>query len=307
MRQVFLAAALLGCLLSQGFAAQPKKQAAAPPKQRAKDEAAIRASVKSYVAAFNRGDATRLASHWSDDGEYITPDGNRITGRTSIEAAFKDLFAAENPPRLEVSNTQVKFVTEEVVIEEGTARVIPPREVPTNSTYMAVHVKSDGKWKLHSVREVVLPSPPSHYKELQQLEWMIGSWVDESEAAVVETVCEWTKNKNFITRSFKTSVEGMDPLEGTQVIGWDPVASSIRSWLFDSDGGFAEGFWSQDGNRWIVRTKQVLPDGRQASAVNVFTYRDQNTFTWQSTQRLVDGEQLPDVEEFPVVRVTNPR
>jgi len=56
-----------------------------------------------------------------------------------------------------------------------------------------------------------------------------------------------------------------------------------------------------------VRTKQVLPDGRQASSVNVFTYRDQNTFTWQSTQRLVDGEELPDVEEFPVVRVTAAR
>ena len=299
MRPVLLAVALLGYLLSQGFAAQPKP--------RAKDEAAIRASVRSYVEAFNRGDAKRLAAHWSDDGEYIGPDGTRIAGRTSIEAAFKDLFSTEDSPRLEVSKPQVKFVTDEVAIEEGIARVISPREAPTDSTYMAVHVKKEGKWKLHSVRETVLPSPPSHYGELQQLEWMIGSWVDESEAAVVETVCQWTKNKNFITRTFKASVEGMDPLEGTQVIGWDPAAGSIRSWLFDSDGGFAEGFWSQDGNRWIVRTKQVLPDGRQASSVNVFTYRDQNTFTWQSTQRLVDGEELPNVEEFPVVRVTAAR
>ena len=99
MKTILLAVAAFGCLLSQGFAAQPPN--------RAKDEKAIRASVKSYVAAFNRGNASKLASHWSDDGEYISPDGSRITGRTSIEAAFKELFATDNPPRLEVAKPQL--------------------------------------------------------------------------------------------------------------------------------------------------------------------------------------------------------
>ena len=63
----------------------------------------------------------------------------------------------------------------------------------------------------------------------------------------------------------------MDDLEGTQVIGWDPAAGTIRSWMFDSDGGFGEGIWSKKDNSWIVKFSQVLPDGRKASATNIYT------------------------------------
>ena len=48
----------------------------------------------------------------------------------------------------------------------------------------------------------------------------------------------------------------MDDLEGTQVIGWDPAAGTIRSWMFDSDGGFGEGTWSKKDNSWIVKFSQ---------------------------------------------------
>ena len=78
-------------------------------------------------------------------------------------------------------------------------------------------------------------------------------------------------------------------LEGTQVIGWDPAADTIRSWMFDSDGGFGEGTWSKKDNSWIVKFNQVLPDGRKASATNIYTIVDGNTFTWKSIGRKVDG------------------
>ena len=31
----------------------------------------------------------------------------------------------------------------------------------------------------------------------------------------------------------------------TQRIGWDPAAKQIRSWEFDSEGGFGEGTWGE--------------------------------------------------------------
>ena len=40
---------------------------------------------------------------------------------------------------------------------------------------------------------------------------------------------------------------------GTQRIGWDPVAGQFRSWDFDSQGGYSEGLWSRDGDRWIIK------------------------------------------------------
>ena len=51
-----------------------------------------------------------------------------------------------------------------------------------------------------------------------------------------------------------------------------------------------------------MKASQTLKDGERASAINVITFVDENTLTWQSTGREVDGEMLPDVPEVTVVR-----
>ena len=114
----------------------------------------------------------------------------------------------------------------------------------------------------------------------------------------------WTKNKAFLTNSFTASVPGMDDLAGTVVIGWDPAEKMVRSWMFDSDGGFGEGTWSKKDNHWIVKFKQTLPDGRKASATNIYTQIGDGTFTWQSIGREVDGQYLPNVGPVKLVRKT---
>ena len=34
---------------------------------------------------------------------------------------------------------------------------------------------------------------------------------------------------------------GMPVLSGTQRIGWDPLNRQFKTWIFDSEGGHAEG------------------------------------------------------------------
>ena len=131
---------------------------------------------------------------------------------------------------------------------------------------------------------------------------MIGDWVDESEDSTVETSCRWTKNRNYMTRSFRLSVPGTDDLEGTQVVGWDPAQGVIRSWLFDSDGGHLQGVWSENDGSWIVKSSGYLADGRRASSVNVFSPVDADSFTWKAIDRRVEDEFIPDTEEVKVVR-----
>jgi hypothetical protein len=145
---------------------------------------------------------------------------------------------------------------------------------------------------------------PEAATPLQDLEWLVGQWIDRGPGATIETAVTWTRNKTFLSYTFKASVPGLDDLEGTQVIGWDPAARTIRSWMFDSDGGFGEGTWSQKGNRWIVKFSQVLPDGRKGSATNIYTRVDANTFTWKSIGRKVDGQFLPNIDEVKIVRKT---
>ena len=84
---------------------------------------------------------------------------------------------------------------------------------------------------------------------LDELEWMVGQWVDEGETSKITTSCKWTTNRKFLTRSFSVTIDGQVSLEGTQFIGWDPIARRIRSWTFDSEGGFGQGRWIRDGKR----------------------------------------------------------
>ena len=105
-----------------------------------------------------------------------------------------------------------------------------------------------------------------------------------------------------MTRSFAIVVGDQVDLSGMQFIGWDPANKQIRSWVFDSDGGFAEGKWTKKGNRWLIQQTGTLPDGRKASEVNIIKQLDNNSFTWQTVQRSVAGDLLPDVDEITIVR-----
>jgi hypothetical protein len=197
----------------------------------------------------------------------------------------------------------VEFVSPNVAVEKGSAEITHAKAETEKSKYTAVHVRRDGKWLLDRVTEAEIPPPkPSNYEHLKELEWMIGSWIDQDNRATVQTDCEWCKNRNFMTRSFAAVVGDQVNLSGMQIVGWDPAAKQIRSWVFDSDGGFSQGKWTHKGNKWFVEQTGTLPDGGKSAATNIFTKVDDNSFTWQSTNRVVDGEIQPNVPEVLIVR-----
>ena len=73
------------------------------------------------------------------------------------------------------------------------------------------------------MRETAIPIASTNYEYLKSLEWMIGTWSDRDGDVELETTCEWTKNKNFMTRSFRVKIDEQTTKEGTQVIGYDAV------------------------------------------------------------------------------------
>ena len=105
-----------------------------------------------------------------------------------------------------------------------------------------------------------------------------------------------------MTRSFAVVIRDQVNMAGMQIIGWDPVAKQIRSWVFDSDGGFSEGKWTHKGNRWIIQQVGTIPDGGKSSAVNIIKQIDHDSFTWQSIERSVNGDMLPQVDEVLITR-----
>jgi hypothetical protein len=131
---------------------------------------------------------------------------------------------------------------------------------------------------------------------------MVGEWVNENSDSVVHTTCAWTDNKCFLLREFTVKLAGHPALTGSQRIGWDPLRKQIRSWVFDSEGGFAEGLWSRQGNQWYVKISGVLRDGRTLSATQVITLLNKDSSTWTSVDRTIGGEVVPDIDSFTLVR-----
>jgi len=268
------------------------------------DRAVIEKAVASYVEAFNRHDAKALAALWSPEGVYISRlSGEQVIGRESLEKEFDAQFKQIEGEKLEAETESLEFISPNVALEQGTATVTEPGAEPDTSSYSVVYVKREGKWLIDRIsEEESLPPPPSHYEQLKDLEWMVGSWVDREGGDVVRTECEWTRNRNFLRRSFTVSIGGHIDLSGMQFVGWDPVRKQIRSWVFDSDGGFAEGVWSRDGDRWMVKTKATSPDGSIGSSTSILRPLDGASFSWQQVSRLINGELLPNIDEVVIVR-----
>jgi len=259
--------------------------------------------VESYVAAFNRGDAKALAALWLPAAVYTNPlSGEEVVGREAIEKQFAAIASEAKGAKLEAKTDSIQFVSPSVAIERGTAKVIRPDQDPEDSEYTAVYVKRDGQWLLDRVTEEDVSVVPSHHEQLKELEWMIGRWADQDDEATVVTECNWTRNNNFIARSFTVQIRDRIDMAGMQIIGWDPATKQIRSWVFDSDGGFGQGIWKKKGNRWYVQQSGVLPDGRKSSSVNIITYVDDKTCTLQSVNRTENGELLPNIDEVKLTK-----
>ena len=279
---------------------QPWAQETATPSPA---ETAIRQGVAAYVQAFNARDSQKLADQWSPDAVYINRiSGEEVVGRKAIADQFNALFQSQKDLKLDVSIESIRLLSPNVAVEQGTAKFLLPKAEPEEIDYTAVYVHRDGKWLLDRVTDQEKEVTPSHYEQLKVLEWMVGTWIDEDEQVTIETECHWAKNQNFLVRSFKVVVADRDDTSGMQIIGWDAAAKGIRSWTFDSAGGFAEATWKRKGDKWFIVNSGVLADGRKATMVNVIKPIDGNSFTWQTVERTTGGELLPNIDEVVIVR-----
>jgi uncharacterized protein (TIGR02246 family) len=267
------------------------------------EEAALQKNAEAFIEAFDKADAAALAAFWTADGDYTSQTGLYLKGRKVIEKAFTKLFDGRKGLKLRIDNDSLRFVTPDVAVEDGTTEVFSSDGTPpSKARYTIVHVKKDGQWRLSSVRDAPYV-PPSNQDRLSGLEWVVGEWVDETDKGeVARASFEWGPGENFIVSSFTTTIKDVPVSGGTQWIGWDPIAKQVRSWTFDNGGGFGEGTWKRDGNRWLIKSSSVHPDGKRISATNIVTRLDADTISWESRQRSADGKALSDIEPVKMKR-----
>jgi len=281
------------------------QQAKAPTDAKAPnaDEQVLRNSVEAFVKLYNEHKAGDVAALFAPDARMVYRDGSEVNGREEIKESFDEAFQASPKSAVSVVVDSIRFLTPEVAVEEGVTSLFPDGETLTSlGRYTVLHLKRGGRWLMQSVR-VVEEESVSSYGELQSLEWLVGEWVDEGRSEVVESKFRWDDNKSFLLEEFQVISEGSTVLSGTQRIGWDPQAKQIRSWIFDSAGGFGEAVWTPVGDDWVCKAKGVRSDGSSASATRTLKRAARDRVIWTSTDRLDDGEQL---SELAVTMVRKP-
>lgn len=282
---------------------------AADDTDRPQDRQAIRAAAEAYREALQRGDGAALAALWTPDGDIVDEAGSVLKGRDTVQdlAPSKPGESAEQA-RVEIRETNLRFLSADVAIEDGTVDIVPPGGVaPLHGRFSATWVRHEDAWKLAALREC--RGTEAGPETLADLEWMVGDWVvaeDPKSGAttpgkpVVELSVRWNPTRTFLLRDMRIAPAGApaDPSQAhviSQRIGWDPLTKTIRSWAFSSDGGHGEAVWSRDDGSWVARTSAVLPDGSQTSALNIYSYDGKDRCAWRSVPTHVGGEQMPGV------------
>ena len=269
---------------------------------RPEDEQAIRQIVDAFVKSYNDHNATAIAALFTADGTTADEDGNVAKGREAVEKVFAGIFKEHPKTRIEDTIESIRFVGPAEAIEDGTATITHDKETPAEKgRYRVVHVKRDGKWQMASATD--LPEDAwTGEDQLKQLDGFIGDWVDESPDSLVLTSYRWTDNRRFILSQFTVQIGGRPAMTGTQRIGWDPLKKTLRSWVFDSEGGFADGLWTRDGKKWLLKLGGVSRDGRAASATHVITPVGKDRMILQTVDRVVGKEKMPDGKTKIILR-----
>jgi len=292
LRAIGLAVVTLACGALSAFAAETPDDAAA---------AAVRKSAQQLVTAFNAGKVDEVAGSFLPKGEMIDEDGTVYQGPQEIKGLLNAFFKQFAGAKLTLNIESVRLVGP-VAIDEGTRTMTTADgAVKSQFRYIGVWAKTDKGWKLASFRDIADDPAPTPHENLEPIAWLIGDWVNEGADGKVAISYRWSDDKNFLLGDFKMKSADGTPRTSSQRIGWDPAAGKIHSWLFDSDGGFGEGFWTSDDDGIVIKSSSVNPDGKTASATMKINSKDKDHFSIAGIDRIV-GDSREDDFDITVTR-----
>jgi uncharacterized protein (TIGR02246 family) len=268
------------------------------------EEKDVRENVERFEKLYNAHDIKGLVAMFTPRAEMIDDDGTVTKGREAIEELLTKTFKETPKASMEIDVDTVRVLSSDLVIEEGVTRSKDsPDDDEEVTTYVAIHAKLDGKWLLASVRDWgVPPAELTPHDHLEELAWLVGEWIEESDDSVVHSVCKWHDNDNFLMQEFNVRIGGQIAMSGTMRIGWDAVRKQFKSWVFDSYGGHVEGYWTRDNDQWIVKSQGATATGEAASATTIYRPVDAETVVWRSFDRVIDGESREDIEPVTLKR-----
>ena len=289
------------------------------PERSPEEEAVLRVGA-ALARAFNQHDAKAFAATFAAGGEYVDENGAIYHGRQAVEDDFTAFFKANSEAAIELTLSSTRVLAtgaaptstksvaaaaaSGIVVADGTTRFTRAKgEPPVAGRCTLVCTGQGGKWLIASLRESeAADEHASHHDQLKQLEFLVGEWINQGGHSDVHFTCRWDDGLNFLIRDFAVHVAGKKTMTGTQRIGYDRLTGHLRAWIFDSAGGYADGYFHRQGDGWVLQTTGVTADGRIASGTQVFTPIDKHRMSWQAVDYVIGGERVPDLPQLIIVR-----
>jgi uncharacterized protein (TIGR02246 family) len=258
------------------------------------------AAARKAEQSFNTGDAEAFSLLYTKEAIFVF-DGNTVfEGRDAARDAFARYFADHPGASLEIAVADARWLTPGVLADSGFATVTKADGSTETTRFSSVAVQENGALRIARLEETPI-SPDEGVARIAELEWLVGSWQDAEHPETTSSVT-LTHNRRFLVRSFTVQRGEEDPLLATEIVGFDAAKGQLRSWVFDSDGGIAEGSWRRDDQKWLVTLNATLPDGSRSAAQHVISKSSDDAFTWHSINRSLNGEILPNLDPIHVIR-----
>jgi len=134
----------------------------------AQDEAAVRALGDNFAKAFVQKNPEQRASLFTENGTFVTPQGDFMQGRVAMVKDFgNEAQAVTTSTQAAFSNYRIRFVNPDVAVADALltlhningpdGTIIPV--IPVNFFFVAV--RHGGQWLIEDGRAHFAPAPPN--------------------------------------------------------------------------------------------------------------------------------------------------
>lgn len=281
-------AAAAGLTTARAVAADPAVEAVAK---------VVADSAAQYTELFAKQDAAGIAALFTPEAEYVDATGTVFHGRPAIQAEMAESFRVGPKGKLSIEVVSIRPIAEGLIVEEGGSTFTPDEGGAISQTrYVALHNRqTDGGWLLAGVRELA-PAELTPHERLKDLAWLVGDWREEVAGGVTTTSWKWTDDGVALIAHFTTRDPAGSTRSGTHRVGWDAERKLFRSWVFDSTGGFADGWWSPENDgTWSVRLVGADVDGVRIATTLTYAADGAENMTISQRDRTRGGEALPPI------------
>jgi uncharacterized protein (TIGR02246 family) len=278
-----------------------------------KNAEVVKKALAALAKAYNARDPKAFSELFTPQGEFIDADDNVFDSHEAIAAEFQALFEI-NPKKgsVDLSFDEIREISPGILSVDGVATFSDAQAKDEDREaddvdFSALLVKQvKGDWLFASIRSEGEGTARSPHARLKQLEWLIGEWVDEGDDSTLHKTTRWSEDGNFIVSDFLIRTAGRKVMSGSQRIGWDGSLDKFKSWVFDSEGGHAEGIWTAIEDRWVVKMTGVRPDGDACSANHIYEPMGADAYLFSVTDCIIGDETAPDFTEKVVRKPPEP-